>query len=106
VKAGPTSVLAQVSQNLSIRELYCNLLNPEHLCEAVLEECSQQTAGSDYSTQLSTGQRSGRVLSPVLCFLVQERHKPPGTSPVEGPPGWSKAGASDVEEEVEAASLF
>lgn len=51
-KAGPTSILAQVSQNLSIRVLCRNLPNPEGLCEAVVARV--QPAGCRKGSSPST----------------------------------------------------
>lgn len=105
-----TSLLCEVQANLSfsgfsdrtcLAECYIETLWTQSI--SVLARV--QPAG-DHSPQLSTGQRSGGVLSPVLCFSVQERHRPPGSSPVEGPSGLSRAGAGDVDREAEAAALF
>lgn len=106
VKARPTSILAQVSQNLSIRVLYCNLPNPECLCEAVLARV--QPAGCRKWSFPSTQHWSEVRWSTESSFVFLSTRKALTT--------WSKSnggatrvirgGASVVEGDAEAAVLF
>jgi len=49
-----------------------------------LAEHCQQVKGGDPSLQLSTGEDSSGVLSPVVAFPVQERYGFARASPVQG----------------------